>query len=72
MATPSQTFHTVKDVPAQDFIKAYAEFLKKNDKIKSPAVKFLNQWLEWVKTGKGKEIAPLNEDWIYVRAGFKL
>ena len=34
----AQTFFTVKDIPAEDFIIAYAEFLKKNDKIKLPKV----------------------------------
>ena len=38
MANTTQSFYTVKDVPAQDFIKAYAEYLKKNDKIKIPTV----------------------------------
>jgi small subunit ribosomal protein S19e len=28
-----QTHFTVKDVPAEDFIKGYAEYLKKNNKI---------------------------------------
>ena len=41
MANTTQSFYTVKDVPAQDFIKAYAEYLKKNDKIKIPAVPFI-------------------------------
>lgn len=41
MANQTQSFYTVKDVPAADFIKAYAEYLKKNDKIKIPAVKTL-------------------------------
>jgi len=44
--------HTVKDVPAEDFIVAYAEYLKKNKKIVIP------KWADFVKTGKGKEIAP--------------
>lgn len=33
-----QKFFTVKDVPAADFIKGYAEYLKKTDKIKIPTV----------------------------------
>lgn len=44
MANTTQSFYTVKDVPAQDFIKAYAEFLKKNDKIKIPSVPLLPNW----------------------------
>jgi ribosomal protein S19E (S16A) len=36
-----QTHFTVKDVPAADFIAAYAEFLKKNKKIVVPKVKII-------------------------------
>jgi hypothetical protein len=36
----------------RDFIVAYAEYLKKNKKIVIP------KWADFVKTGKGKEIAP--------------
>ena len=57
-----QTFFTVKDVPAEDFIRAYAEYLKKNDLIKVP------QWTDYIKTGKAKELSPLNPDWVYIRA----
>ncbi|KAM3131275.1 hypothetical protein pb186bvf_016593 [Paramecium bursaria] len=55
-------FYIQKDVPAYDFIREYAEFLKKNNKIKIP------EWGSIVKTGVGKELAPLDPDWIYVRA----
>ncbi|CAD8071290.1 unnamed protein product [Paramecium primaurelia] len=58
----SAPFYTVKDVPAQDFIRAYAEYLKKNNKIKIP------EWASIVKTGLGKEISPIDQDWMYVRA----
>jgi len=58
--TPKNCF-TVKDVPAQDFIKAYADFLKKNDKIKLPA------WIDFVKTGKSKDLAPEDPNWLYTR-----
>lgn len=30
---------TVKDIPAGDFIKSYADYLKKNDKVEVPAVR---------------------------------
>ena len=53
--------HTVKDVPADDFIIAYAEYLKKNKKLVIP------KWSDFVKTGKGKEIAPIDADWLYIR-----
>jgi small subunit ribosomal protein S19e len=59
MASPQS--HTVKDVPADDFIQAYAEYLKKNKKLIVP------KWSDFVKTGKGKEIAPMNPDWLYIR-----
>lgn len=54
--------YTVKDVPANEFIKAYAEHLKKNDKIKIPG------WSDWVTTATGKDLAPLDDDWFYIRA----
>ncbi|KAG2436344.1 hypothetical protein HXX76_006653 [Chlamydomonas incerta] len=53
---------SVKDVPAEDFIKAYAAHLKANDKIQLPS------WVDVVKTGKFKELAPYDPDWYYVRA----
>jgi len=36
----------VKDIPAEDFIKGYAEYLKKNNKFVIP------KWSDFVKTGK--------------------
>ena len=54
-------FYTVKDVPAGEFIRKYAEYLKKNDKIELP------KWLDFVKTGKTRELAPIDSDWLYVR-----
>ena len=55
-------FSTVKDVPAMDFIKGYAEYLKKTDKIKIP------EWFAFIKSAPGRELAPLDPDWIYIRA----
>ena len=40
-----QTFFTVKDLPAKDFIEAFAQYLKKNNFIERPA------WIDIVKTG---------------------
>lgn len=40
-----QTFFTVKDLPAKDFIEAFAQYLKKNNFIERPA------WVDLVKTG---------------------
>ncbi|GFH05838.1 ribosomal protein S19 component of cytosolic 80S ribosome and 40S small subunit [Haematococcus lacustris] len=52
----------VKDVSAEDFIKAYSAHLKSNDKLHLPT------WVDVVKTGKFKELAPYDEDWYFVRA----
>lgn len=56
-----QTFFTVKDVPAKEFIDALANYLKKNNFIERPA------WIDIVKTGTLKEYAPFDEDWLYIR-----
>ncbi|XP_065901400.1 small ribosomal subunit protein eS19-like [Dysidea avara] len=53
---------TVKDVEAQDFVKAFAAHLKKTGKITLPA------YVDYVKTGKHKELAPYDKDWYYIRA----
>eukprot|EP00178_Gracilaria_changii_P004515 TRINITY_DN1730_c1_g1_i1.p2 TRINITY_DN1730_c1_g1~~TRINITY_DN1730_c1_g1_i1.p2 ORF type:complete len:162 (+),score=31.57 TRINITY_DN1730_c1_g1_i1:15-500(+) len=58
---PTDTI-TVKDVPAHDFIVAYAQHLKKNNTISVP------DNLEYWKTGVAKELAPYNPDWWYIRA----
>ncbi|CAK8677930.1 unnamed protein product [Clavelina lepadiformis] len=52
---------TVKDVNQQDFVVAFAAHLKKSGKLKVP------EWVDLVKTGKHKELAPYNPDWYYVR-----
>ena len=53
---------TVKDVKAQDFIKAYAAYLKRTGRLEVP------KWVDVVKTGVHKELAPYDPDWYYVRA----
>merc|ERR1712188_360316 len=53
---------TVKDVPADAFIKKSAEFLKRQPKFQVP------KWADLVKTGHFKELAPYDEDWFYIRA----
>jgi small subunit ribosomal protein S19e len=40
-----QTFFTVKDLSAQEFIEAFAQYLKKNNLVERPA------WADLVKTG---------------------
>jgi len=53
---------TVKDVPAIEFVAAYAKFLKRSGKIEVP------KWADLVKTGIHKELAPYDPDWFFVRA----
>merc|ERR1712032_1230705 len=53
---------TVKDVPADAFIKACADFLKRQPKFDVP------KYHDIVKTGGIKEFAPYDEDWFYVRS----
>ncbi len=48
---------------AETFIKAYASHLKRSGKLEIP------NWVDIVKTGVGKELAPYDPDWFYVRAG---
>ena len=52
---------TVRDVPADLLIKAYAAHLKQSGKVDVP------KWVDTVKTGAYKELAPLNPDWFFVR-----
>lgn len=53
----------VKDCPADAFVRAYANHLKRSGKIEVPT------WVDVVKTGAYKELAPYDPDWFYVRAG---
>ncbi|EPZ34940.1 40S ribosomal protein S19-A [Rozella allomycis CSF55] len=53
---------TVKDVPAASFIAAYAAHLKKSGKFDVP------KWVDIVKTGAYKELAPYDPDWYFIRA----
>jgi len=52
---------TVKDVGAPAFITAYASHLKREGKLELP------KWVDAVKTGSSRELAPYNPDWFYVR-----
>ncbi|XP_054714840.1 40S ribosomal protein S19-like [Uloborus diversus] len=52
---------SVKDVNQHDFVKALAAHLKKSGKLKAP------EWVDVVKTGIHKELAPYDEDWFYTR-----
>jgi small subunit ribosomal protein S19e len=53
---------TVRDVAADKFVKAYSEVLKNNDKFLVP------KWVDSIKTGVSKELAPYDPDWYYIRA----
>lgn len=57
---------TVKDVNPHDFVKAYAAYLKRAGKLEVP------KWVDIVKTGPYKELAPYDPDWFYIRAGMYL
>ena len=52
---------TVKDVSSEEFIKAFATYLKKSGKFEIP------EWTQYVKTGCFKELSPYDPDWLYVR-----
>ena len=53
---------TVKDVPADKFIAAFAEHLKKTQKIKPI------KGADHIKTGHFKQMSPYSDDWFYTRA----
>ncbi|KAJ9123285.1 hypothetical protein QFC22_001483 [Naganishia vaughanmartiniae] len=53
----------VRDLSAEAFITAYAGHLKRSGKLEIP------NWVDTVKTGSFKELAPYDPDWYYVRAG---
>ena len=48
---------TVKDVPADKFIAAYAEHLKKTQKV------LPIKGASYIKTGHFKQLNPYSEDW---------
>ncbi len=62
IGSKEKKFFTVKDVSASEFIRAYADYLKKNNKLELPP------WLVYAKTSIANELAPQDDDWIYIRA----
>ncbi|EIW81355.1 ribosomal protein S19 [Coniophora puteana RWD-64-598 SS2] len=52
----------VRDISADAFIVAYSSHLKRSGKLEVPT------WVDMVKTGSYKELAPYDPDWYYVRA----
>jgi small subunit ribosomal protein S19e len=63
MAETSVGSITVRDVPADAFIAAYAEILKNNDKFVVP------KWADVVKGSVANELAPYDPDWFFIRTG---
>ncbi|XP_014257308.1 40S ribosomal protein S19-like [Cimex lectularius] len=61
MSTVKRSSVTLKDVDQHKFVKEFAKFLKKSGKLKVP------EWVDLVKNGKHKELAPYDRDWYYVR-----
>ncbi|KAF2093705.1 40S ribosomal protein S19 [Rhizodiscina lignyota] len=53
---------SVRDVPADKFIEAYAAFLKRQGKLPIPG------WVDTVKTSNSNELPPQSIDWFYIRA----
>jgi small subunit ribosomal protein S19e len=53
---------TVKDVPADVFVKTLAEHFKKHEKIKAPS------YVDVIKTASFKELPPYDADWFFTRA----
>jgi small subunit ribosomal protein S19e len=51
----------VRDVAAQDFIKALAKYLKRGELVTPP------DYTSFTKTAVYKESAPLDADWFYIR-----
>ena len=61
MASPKQGV-SLKDVPADKFVTAYAAHLKKAGTLTVP------KWTNVVKTATFKELSPYDPDWYYIRA----
>lgn len=52
----------VRDIDAEEFIKAFAQFLKNGEKVSPPS------YTAYTKTACFKERTPLDDDWFFVRA----
>lgn len=63
MTFPFLYLNYYRDVSAQDFINAYAQFLQRQGKLEVPS------YVELVKTSAGNELPPQDaEGWFYKRA----
>ena len=58
----ARPWYTSPLAAAEDFIAAYSSHLKRSGKLEIP------NWVDIVKTGAYKELAPYDPDWYYVRA----
>lgn len=54
---------SVKDVDQQQFTVAFSDFLKKAGKLEVPS----GNWVDIVKLGIHKKMAPVDPDWYYTR-----
>ncbi len=54
---------TLRDVEPEKLIRALSEEFKKMDELKPP------EWAKFAKTGRHKEMPPMEKDWWYVRLG---
>ena len=54
---------SVRDVPANDFIRTYSRHLQKAGNVELP------QWVDIVKTSHARELAPTDPNWFYTRIG---
>ncbi|CAI4226118.1 unnamed protein product [Auanema sp. JU1783] len=52
---------SVKDVDQHEIVKQIAQFLKKSGKVKVP------EWADLVKLGKNRQLAPIDQDWYFIR-----
>ena len=48
---------TLKDLEAEQFIEAFSQHLKRQGRMEMP------KWMDIVKTGVSKELAPYDPDW---------
>lgn len=63
IVNPSTETMVLMICSADAFIAAYASHLKKSGKLEVPP------WVDIVKTGAYKELAPYDADWYYIRSG---
>eukprot|EP01070_Trichotokara_eunicae_P002209 Trichotokara_eunicae@DN2470_c0_g1_i1.p1 len=60
---PNRRPKSIRDVPSDRLVQVVAKHLKENQHIEIP------KWIDYAKTGRMKEFAPFDPDWIYTRCG---